>query len=73
MILEIIRRICYNFEAKKNKVLAAIQTHKKDMIWRKYEGSIIAEYNDQFMNQEKVSEACGGTFKTPGVIHIVLK
>ena len=25
------------------------------------------------MNQEKVSEACGGTFKTPGVIHIALK
>ena len=34
MILEIIRRICYNFEAKKNKVLAAIQTQKKTMSLR---------------------------------------
>ena len=30
-ILEIIKSICYNFEAKKNKLLEAIQNQKKAM------------------------------------------
>ena len=34
LLLEIIKIICYNFEAYNNKVLISIQTHKKDMIWQ---------------------------------------
>ena len=71
--MELIKRICYNFEAENNKVLAYIQTQKKAMSWRHSKGSTISEYNDQFTNQEKVAEACGGKFKLPGVIDIVLK
>ena len=73
LLLDLIKSTCYNFEAEKNKVLAAIQTQKKAMSWRQSEWSTIAEYNDQFMNQARVSEACGGTFKLPGVTEIVLK
>ena len=43
------------------------------MIWRNSEGSTIAEYNDQFMNQEMFTEACSGTFKLSRVFDIVLK
>ena len=53
--------------------MAAIQTQKKAMSWQKSEGSIIAEYNDQFMILSRVSEACGGTFQLPEVIDILLK
>ena len=57
----------------KNKVLAAIQTHNKAVIWWQSIGSTIVKYNYQFMNQARVSEACGGTFQTPGVINPFLK
>ena len=43
------------------------------MSWKKSEGSTIAEYNDQFMYQERFAEACCGTFQIQGVINIVLK
>ena len=71
--MELIKIICYNFEAEKNKELADIKTKKKAMIWRKSEGSTIVDYNDQFMNRERVAEACGGTFQLPGVTARVLK
>ena len=71
--MDIIKSICYNFEADKNEVLTAIQTQKKATSWRKSEGSKIVEYNDQLMNQTIFAEVCGGTFQLPGVIYIVLK
>ena len=43
------------------------------MSWRQYEGSKIAEYNDQFMNRAISVEECGRIFQLPGVINIVLK
>ena len=73
LLLDLIKSICYNFEAENNKVLADIQSQKKAMSWRNYEGSTIAEYNDQFMNQTIVAEACGGKFQLPGMINLVSK
>ena len=71
--MEFINIICYNFESDKNKVLEAIQTQKKAMRLQHYKGSTIAEYNYQFMNRVRFAEACGGTFKIPEVIYILLR
>ena len=43
------------------------------MIWRKSEGSKIAEYNYQCMDWAIADEECGGTFQIPGVIDKVLR
>ena len=71
--MELIKRICYNFEAENNKVLAYIQTQKKAMSCRQSKGSTIAEYNDNFMNRARIAESWGGTLKLPGVINKVFK
>ena len=52
--------------------MSAIQDQKKAMGWWQYEVSTITEYNDQFMNQIRVSESCSGTFQLLGVVDIVL-
>ena len=55
-MLDLINTICYNFEAYKNKFLTAVQNQKYAMIWHLCEGSTIAEYIEQFINQVRVSE-----------------
>ena len=56
-----------------NKVLEAIQTHNKAVIWWQSIGSTIVKYNYQFMNQARVAAACGENFQFQGVINIFLK
>ena len=73
LLLNIINSIYCNFESEKNKVLVAIQTQKKIISWRQSEGSTIAECNDQFMNQERVAEACVGTIQLLRVVDVSLK
>ena len=73
LLLEIIKSICCNFVAEKNKVLAAIQIQKKAMSWRKSEGSTIAYYNYQFMNRASAAKSRSRIFQLPGVIDIALK
>ena len=73
LILDLIKSICCNFEAEKNKVLKSTKTQNKAMRWQKSEGSKIAEYNYQCMDRAIADEECGGTFQIPGVIDKVLR